>query len=108
MTQDYINKEIIGNWDVFVQTPFGVSKAAASIKSINPSVSGSIIGENGSIEFDNGSINENILTFSTDVNTPIKATIKVNVEIEGTTFTGSLMIDEYLKISIRGVKNVNL
>ncbi len=102
------NSSLIGNWNVVIDTPFGESKAKASIKELNPFVSGTIDGENGSFDFNNGIINENKLTFSATVDTPIKATLSVGVYMENEEFTGTLMIDEYMTVNIRGIKNVNL
>jgi hypothetical protein len=102
------NLNIIGNWDVIVDTPFGESKALALIKAINPFITGTIDGERGSFDFDNGVVNENVLTFFASVDTPIKAKLSVDVAIEDNEFSGTLMIDEYMKVAIRGIKNVNL
>lgn len=108
MTEDQKNVDIIGDWDVYIQTPFGVAKATALIKDINPSVSGTVNGENGSFDFNNGVMAGNTLSFSATVETPIKATLTIKVLVEGENFAGDLMIDEYLRMSIRGAKNVNI
>jgi hypothetical protein len=102
------NLNIIGSWDTYVETPFGFTKATALIKGVSPSVFGTINGENGSIDFDNGTIVDNILTFSATVDTPIKATITVKATFEEDSFLGNLMIDDYLKVLIKGTKNVNI
>jgi hypothetical protein len=102
------NLNIIGNWNVIVYTPFGESKAVALIKAVDPFVSGTIEGERGSFDFSNGVVSENILTFSTSVDTPIKAQLSVDVAIGNDKFSGMLMIDEYMKVVIRGIKNVNI
>ena len=100
--------DIIGNWDVSTFTPFGISMSKAAINSIEPFISGIITGEKGSLTFTNGKINNNVLTFSANVDTPIKATLSVSVEVIGDKFVGILTIDEYTKVNIRGQKNVNL
>lgn len=99
---------IVGNWDVVVDTPFGESKAKAKIKELKPSVSGTVDGENGSLDFNDGNIVDNVLTFTSSVDTPIKATLFVSVKITENKFVGHLLIDEYMKVNIRGVKNVDL
>lgn len=100
--------DITGNWDVSTFTPFGISMSKAVISSIEPFVSGIITGEKGLLTFANGEINNNVLTFSANVDTPIKATLSVSVEVIGDKFVGILTIDEYAKLNIRGQKNVNL
>jgi hypothetical protein len=102
------NSNIIGNWDVIVYTPFGESKAVASIKKLDPFVSGTIDGERGSFDFSNGTISENTLTFFAPVDTPIKANLSVSVEVESDKFTGTLMVDKYMSVAIKGVKNVSI
>lgn len=108
MTQDQKNIDIIGNWDVYIQTPFGVAKATALIKDTSPFIIGTVNGENGSFDFSNGVMTENILSFSATVETPIKATLTVQVTVEGDNFAGDLMVDQYLRVSIRGTKNVDI
>jgi hypothetical protein len=100
--------DIIGDWEVFTLTPFGISSSKVSIKSIEPLVSGTIVGERGSLDFDNGVITGNTLTFLVTADTPIKATLTVNVEVIDDKFQGTLQIDQYAKLDIRGEKNVNL
>ena len=105
---DKILSNIIGNWKVSVLTPFGTSKSSAIIKSIEPFVSGTIVGERGSLDFDNGVVSGDTITFSATVDTPIKATFTVNVEVVDDKFEGTLEIDQYTKLDIKGEKNVNL
>jgi hypothetical protein len=105
---DKIFSNIIGNWKVSVLTPFGTSNASATIESIEPFVSGTIVGERGSLDFDNGVVSGDTIIFSATVDTPIKATLTVNVEVVDDKFEGTLEIDQYGKLDIKGEKNVNL
>jgi hypothetical protein len=67
------------------------------------------VGENGSLDFNNGKFDGNKLSFFATVDTPIKATLFVNVEIVNDKFfSGTLMIDQYMRIDVKGSKNVNL
>ena len=100
--------DITGNWDVFTFTPFGISASKAVISSIEPFISGIITGEKGSLFFSNGEINNSVLTFSANVDTPIRATLSISVEVIEDKFVGILTIDEYAKLNVRGQKNVNL
>jgi hypothetical protein len=100
--------DIIGDWEVSALTPFGISSSKVNIKSIEPLVSGTIVGERGSLDFGNGVITGNTLTFSVTADTPIKATLTVSVEVIDDKFKGTLEVDQYMKIDIRGQKNVNL
>ena len=103
-----LENNIIGKWDVTLVTPFGESLAQAEIKNDQPLFSGTIIGEHGSTNFSNGILKENLFTFSTKVEVPIKATISAEVQVNNNKFFGTLMIDEYMKININGEKNVNI
>jgi hypothetical protein len=105
---DQKTPNIIGDWQVSAFTPFGVSNSTAKITSIEPFVSGTIIGERGSLDFDNGVVSGDTITFSATVDTPIKATLTVNVEVVDDKFEGTLEIDQYAKLDIKGEKNVNL
>ncbi|CAB4143283.1 hypothetical protein UFOVP784_105 [uncultured Caudovirales phage] len=101
--------DITGEWDVSALTPFGVTKSKVIISSEEPYISGTIIGENGSLDFNNGKFEGDKLSFSTTVDTPIKATLFVNVDIiNNKAFSGTLTIDQYMTISVKGNKNVNL
>ena len=105
---DQKTPNIIGDWQVSAFTPFGVSSSTAKITSIEPFVSGTIIGERGSLDFDNGTVENNILAFSVIADTPIRATLVVSAEVIDDKFEGTLQVDEYMKIVIKGQKNVNL
>lgn len=99
---------IIGNWNAIIETPFGESKATVSISAIDPAVCGTVVGENGSFSFDSGSIINGVLRFVATVDTPIRATLRTQATIESDSFFGILMIDDYMKVNIRGNKNVNI
>jgi hypothetical protein len=104
-----IKLNIIGKWDVSALTPFGINEATVKILAVEPNVSGTIVGKNGSLDFTNGIIDGNKLSFSATVDTPIKATLFADVEIvDDKAFSGTLKIDEYMTIDIRGDKNVDL
>lgn len=109
MSNIKIESNIIGEWDVSALTPFGVAKSKVTIVSADPYISGTIVGENGSLDFDNGTVNSDNLSFSATVDTPIKATLFVDVKIiDSKFFSGTLKVDKYMEISIEGSKNVNL
>jgi hypothetical protein len=100
--------DIIGTWEISIFTPFGTTNSRATINSIEPFVSGTIVGEKGSLDFNNGIVENNVLTFSATVDTPIKATLTVNIEIIDDKFKGTLEVDKYMNVVIMGKKNVNL
>jgi hypothetical protein len=100
--------DIIGDWEVSIFTPFGTSISKVNIVSAAPFVSGTIVGEKGSLEFDNGTIAGNMVTIITTADTPIKATLTMRVEVIDDKFKGTLEVDQYMKVDIRGQKNVNL
>jgi|LauGreDrversion4_2_1035121.scaffolds.fasta_scaffold1818051_2 hypothetical protein len=109
MSDIKIESNIVGDWDVSALTPFGVTKSTVTISSKEPYVSGTIVGENGSLDFNNGKFDGNKLSFSATVDTPIKATLFANVEIiNNKFFSGTLMIDQYMRIDVKGSKNVDL
>jgi hypothetical protein len=106
---DEIKINILGKWKAFVSTPFGVSDVQVSITSIETYVSGNVVGEKGSFDFTNGKILNDKLTFSVDVETPIKATIYVDVTFNTKeSFLGKVTIDRYATMDVEGKKNVNL
>jgi hypothetical protein len=49
-----------------------------------------------------------MVTIITTADTPIKATLTMRVEVIDDKFKGTLEVDQYMKVDIRGQKNVNL
>lgn len=108
---------IFGSWQCLVNTPFGTEKYILNINSLGTLkdldgydyLLGTIVHEKGSSVIKDAIFKKNKLFCSTEVDFPIKAKITIEAEIiEENKLSGSIKIDEYLKTSFVGEKNVSL
>ena len=100
---------MIGEWKMVVDTPFGDENYYLKLDAITPHVSGSIWTEMGSAIFDNGKLEIGKLEIKFDVDTPQKASIKIEGNFLYNTIMGTVQIDEYPKMIFKADPyNVNI
>ncbi|GEM_PF-6595699 len=95
---------ILGKWKSLGQTPFGVVEHVVEITAVDPHICGIISSNNGQVEFDNGTLEGNKISFSSKVITPLRATIFVDGIIDGNIINGIISVDEYMKINFKAEK----
>lgn len=104
---------IIGNWNVKVQTPFGTEDYTLVVDEFNLNseqkdlITGLVSNQKDSISFNNGKIINNIFYCSFDTEFPIKSKVVIQInKVEENKIFGLVKIDEYLLTSFSGVNNV--
>lgn len=107
--------KIFGNWDVKVETPFGIEDYALVIDEFDLAVeyseeiTGRVSNQKDSVSFDNGKVVNDIFTCSFDTEFPIKSKVFIQIDkLEEDKIFGHLTIDQYLTAHFSGVNNVSV
>lgn len=78
-----------GSWDVVLATPIGNMAVVFNITEQDGAISGTASSDKETVEFHNAVAEGNRLTWSQDVTTPMRLTLKFDVSVEGETMTGT-------------------
>jgi hypothetical protein len=78
-----------GKWDVTIDTPIGKMAVVFAIKEDNGAISGVASSDAESVELLNPVADGNRLTWTQNVTTPMKLTLKFEVDVDGDAMTGT-------------------
>jgi hypothetical protein len=78
-----------GSWDVTIDTPIGKMAVVFDITEENGAIHGTARSDAETVEFLDPVADGNRLTWSQDVTTPMKLTLKFDVTVEGDSMTGT-------------------
>lgn len=107
---------ILGKWNIDIDTPFGKEKYTLNINSFGPlkgsgfylnydGLAGSIEHEKGAIAFTNAKFEGVTFYCSVETDFPIKSTVSITADlIEDSKISGTLEIDQHLVTSFIGIK----
>jgi hypothetical protein len=78
-----------GSWDVNIATPIGNMAVVFDISESDGAISGVASSDAETVAFIDAVADGNRLTWSQDVTTPMRLTLKFDVTVEGDTMTGT-------------------
>lgn len=78
-----------GTWNVTIETPIGNMAVAFEINEDNGTISGTARSDAESVEILDPVADGNRLTWTQNVTTPMKLTLKFDVEVDGDAMTGT-------------------
>jgi hypothetical protein len=78
-----------GTWDVTIDTPIGKMAVVFDIKEENGAISGTARSDKESVELLDPVADGHRLTWTQNVTTPMKLTLKFEVDVEGDAMTGT-------------------
>jgi hypothetical protein len=78
-----------GSWDVILDTPIGKMAIVFDIKDQDGAIQGTASSDKETVEFMNAATEGNRLTWTQKVTTPMRLTLKFEVDVDGDTMTGT-------------------
>lgn len=78
-----------GTWDVTIATPIGNMAVVFEITESDGKIQGTATSDAETVEFVDSLADGNRLTWSQDVTTPMKLTLKFDVTVDGDSMTGT-------------------
>jgi hypothetical protein len=78
-----------GSWDVTIDTPIGKIEAVFAIAEEGGAIQGTASTDDETVDFLDPVANGNQLTWTQDVTTPMRLSLKFEVTVDGDTMTGT-------------------
>ena len=96
---------ILGQWTLTVDTPFGKEKYSLNIENVDGNLSGLVSHEKGNATLINTSFIDGTFKCSLEVEFPIKATVTLQASIiDDNKMFGTLQVDQYLETLFIGAR----
>lgn len=106
MTESSSALNIVGKWDITVDTPFGKEQYLLSIQNTGGNLSGFVSHEKGNVVLSDVCFVDETLKCSLDVEFPIKATVILQASvIDDNKMFGTLQVDQYLETLFIGARS---
>ena len=96
--------QIDGKYDVTTKTPMGDQKGTLTLVTDGDSLSGSIAGEQGTIELADGAVNGDELTWSASITSPMPMKLEFTAAIDGDAISGSVKLGMFGSASFEGTR----
>jgi len=94
--------EIDGTWNCTMDTPMGAGKVVLTLATNGDELSGKLVSDQGTMEFDGGKVDGNKLSWTVSIEQPMPMQIDTTATIEGDTLTGQAQLGSFGSAALTG------
>lgn len=87
--------KVDGDWKVKMNSPMGTQDATLTLKADGNSLSGKIVGPQGTQDFDGGSIDGEALSWKINMTQPMPIELEFDAKVDGDTITGNVKLGAF-------------
>lgn len=91
-----------GTWNVTANSPMGSQQATLTFKTDGDSLSGSMAGQQGTVEISEGSVDGNDLKWSIQIQQPMPMKLEFAATVDGDSISGTIKFGAFGSGSISG------
>lgn len=91
-----------GSWKVTINSPMGSQDATLTFKTDGSSLSGSMVGSQGTQEFESGTVDGDNLTWVVEMTQPMPMTLECSGTIDGDNISGTVKLGAFGEASFSG------
>jgi hypothetical protein len=96
--------DFAGTWNVVINTPIGNMAVVFNIAEQGGAISGTASSDKETVDFLDATAEGNRLTWSQDVTTPMRLTLKFDVTVEEDTMTGTAKAGPFPASKVNGTR----
>ena len=93
-----------GTWNTTVNTPMGQQKGSLVVKSDGDTFTGTLSGQQGTLEITDGKVNGNQLTFSAQISQPMPMKLEFSAEVNGDELSGTVQLGSFGSAPLSGTR----
>ncbi|MFT4799003.1 MAG: hypothetical protein ACJAXW_003075 [Candidatus Azotimanducaceae bacterium] len=86
---------IDGDWKVTLNSPMGAQDATLTLATDGASLSGKMVGAQGTQEFDGGSVDGNSLTWNVKMTQPMPMDLDFSADVDGDAISGKVKLGAF-------------
>lgn len=95
---------IAGDYNVKMNSPMGAQEATLTLADEGGSLSGKIVGAQGTQEFDGGTIEGNALAWKINMTQPMPMTLEFDAEVDGDAIKGNVKLGAFGNATFEGTR----
>ena len=96
--------QVDGSYDVTTKTPMGDQRGTLTLVSDGDSLSGSLSGDQGTIDIADGKINGDELTWSANITSPMPMKLEFTAQVDGGAISGSVKLGMFGNAQFSGTR----
>ncbi len=93
-----------GTWNTTIDSPMGSQDGTLELKTDAESLSGSITGPQGSMEFSGGSVKGNELAWNVEMTQPMPMNLEFTATVDGDNLTGQVKLGSFGTAQLKGTR----
>ena len=93
-----------GSWNVTINSPMGAQQATLNLKIDGESLSGSMVGAQGTQEFEGGTVDGNNLSWVVDMTQPMPMKLEIDATVDGDSIGGKVKLGAFGEASFSGAR----
>ncbi|MCZ6502971.1 MAG: hypothetical protein O6945_10705 [Gammaproteobacteria bacterium] len=91
-----------GDWKVTINSPMGAQEATLTLKTDGDSLSGSLAGQQGTQDFEGGTVDGDNLTWVVDMTQPMPMKLECSGTVDGDNISGTIKLGAFGEASFSG------
>ncbi len=91
-----------GDWKVTINSPMGAREATLTLKTDGDSLSGSLAGQQGTQDFEGGTVDGDNLTWVVDMTQPMPMKLECSGTVDGDNISGTIKLGAFGEASFSG------
>jgi hypothetical protein len=91
-----------GTWNTTIDSPMGSQTGTLELQTDAGSLSGSITGPQGSMEFSGGTVTGNDLSWSVEMTQPMPLTLEFTATVDGDSMVGQVKLGSFGTAQLKG------
>lgn len=91
-----------GDWKVTMNSPMGSQEATLTLKADGSSLSGKIVGPQGTQEFDGGSVDGDQLAWKVSLTQPMPMNLEFSAKVDGDAIRGDVKLGAFGNATFEG------
>ena len=93
-----------GNWNVTMNSPMGSQSATLTLAADGGSLSGKIVGPQGTQEFDGGTIDGNAVAWKINMTQPMPMELAFDATVDGDSIKGNVKLGAFGNATFEGTR----
>ena len=91
-----------GDWNVTMNSPMGAQEATLTLKADGGSLSGKIVGPQGTQDFDGGSVDGDLLQWKISLTQPMPMDLEFSATVDGNSIRGDVKLGAFGNATFEG------
>jgi carbon-monoxide dehydrogenase large subunit len=96
--------DVDGTWNCTMTSPMGSGSVTLTLRTEGSALSGTLVSDQGTMEFDGGTVDGNDLAWTVSVTQPMAIQIETTATIDGDTLTGQSKLGSFGSAQLSGTR----